>query len=44
MGTRDDGVFSHDETDFTMISYVIEAANSGKYVTRMLTDDTDLLA
>ena len=42
MDTLDDGMFSHDEADITMISYVIEAANSGKTVIRVLSDDTDV--
>ena len=29
METRDDGAFSHDEADVTMVSYVIQAASHG---------------
>ena len=36
--TQQDGVFGHDEADDTMVSYVLEAANSGKDVIRVLTD------
>jgi len=32
MDTRDDAEFDHDEADSTMISYVIEDANSDKSV------------
>jgi hypothetical protein len=42
METQDDGVFGHDEADVTMISYVLEAASSGKRVIRVLSDDTDV--
>ncbi len=39
MDTLDDGMFSHDEADITMISYVIEAGNVGKPVVHILNDD-----
>ena len=42
METQDDGAFSHDEADVTMISYVLQAANCGKSVIRVLSDDTDV--
>ena len=42
METQDDGAFSHDEADITMISYVLQAANRGKSVIRVLSDDTDV--
>jgi len=42
MDTADDGAFGHDEADITMISYVLEAANSDKAVIRVLSDDTDV--
>ena len=42
METRDDGAFSHDEADVTMVSYVIQAASHGKSVIRVLSDDTDV--
>ena len=42
METPDDGTFSHDEADVTMISYVFEAASRGKRVIRVLSDDTDV--
>ena len=40
METQDDGALSHDEADVTMISYVPQAANHGKSVIRVLSDDT----
>ena len=40
--TRDAGAFGHDEADITMISYVLQAANNGKDVIRVLSDDTDV--
>ena len=40
--TRNDGVFGHDEADITMVSYILEAANSGKDVIHVLSDDTDV--
>ena len=42
METKDDGAFSHDEADITMISYVLQAAYAGKNVIRVLSDDTDV--
>lgn len=42
MESQEDGVFGHDEADITMISYVLEAANYGKGVIRVLSDDTDV--
>ncbi len=42
METRDDGEFNHDEADITMVSYVIQAANYGKDVIHVVTDDTDI--
>ena len=39
MDTLDDGMFSHDEADITMISCVIEAGNVGKPVVHILNDD-----
>ena len=38
----DDGAFSHVEADITMVSYVIEAANYGKDVIGVVSDDTDV--
>ena len=40
--SRDDSAFDHDEADITMISYVVEAAQCGKDVIRVLSDDTDV--
>lgn len=42
METKDDGAFSHDEADITMVSYVIQAATYGKGVVRVVSDDTDV--
>ncbi len=42
MDTREDGAFSDQEADITMISYVLEAAYDGKGVICMLSDDTDV--
>ena len=42
METKDDGAFSHDEADITIISYVLAAANDGKNAIRVLSDDTDV--
>ena len=42
METQDDGAFSHDEANVTMISYVLQATNHGKSVIRVLSDDNDV--
>ena len=42
METRDDGAFSHDEADITMVSYVLQAANNGNNVISVVSDDTDV--
>ncbi len=42
METHDDGAFGHDEADVTMISYVLQAANHGRCVIRVLSDNTDV--
>ena len=34
--------FEHDETDVTIIVYLLQAADGGKSVIRILTDDTDV--
>ena len=39
---RDDGVFSHDEANVTMISYMLQSAEEGKKVVRILSDDSDV--
>ena len=38
--SRYNGGFTHDEADVTMIAYLLQAAESGKSVLRILTDDT----
>ena len=38
----DDGVFGHDEADITIISYMLQAANDGCHVVRVLIDGTDI--
>ena len=40
--SRYNGGFEHDEADVTMIAYLLQAAESGKSVIRILTDDTDI--
>ena len=40
--SRYNGGFEHDEADVTMIAYLLQAAESGKLVIRILTDDTDV--
>ena len=40
MEIQDDAAFSHDEADVTIISYVLQAANHGKSMIRVLSDDT----
>ena len=39
METRDEGVFGR---DVVMVSYVLKAAENGKRVIRVLSDDTDM--
>ena len=39
---RYNGGFKHDEADVTLIAYLLQAAESGKSVIRILTDDTDV--
>ena len=38
----DDGVFGHDEADITIISYMLQAADDGRHVVRVISDDTDI--
>ena len=40
--SRYNGGFEHDEADVTMIAYLLQAAESGKSVILILTDDTDV--
>ena len=40
--SRDDGVFLHDEADITTISYLFQAADAGRQVVRILSDDSDI--
>ena len=42
MGSRDDGAFTHDEADVTVIAYMLQAAEFCKDVIRILSDDTDV--
>ena len=42
MDSRYDGGFEHDEADVTMIAYLLHAAEVGKAVIRILSDDTDV--
>ena len=39
--SRDNSGCKHDEADVTMIAYLLQAAESGKSVIRILTGDTD---
>ena len=40
--SRYNGGFEHDEADVTMVVYLFQAAEGGKSVIRILTDDTDV--
>ena len=40
--SRYNGGFEHEEPDVTMIVHLLQAAESGKSVIRILTDDTDI--
>ena len=40
--SQSDGVFSHEEADITMISYLLIAAEYDTPVIRILSDDTDV--
>ena len=42
MDSRDDGGFTHDEADVTMIAYMLQAATFCKDVIRILSDSTDV--
>jgi hypothetical protein len=42
MDSRDDGGFTHDEADVTVVAYMLQAAEFGKDVIRILCDDTDV--
>ena len=42
MDSRDDGAYTHDEADVTMVAYMLQAAELGKNVIRTLSDDTDV--
>ena len=39
--SRYNGGFEHEEAEVTMIAYLLQAAESGKSVIRIFTDDTD---
>ena len=43
METQDDSAFSHNKADITMISYVLQAANLGRSVIHVLSDDSDVI-
>lgn len=43
MDSRDDSIYGHDEADVTMIAFLLQAAEVGKDVVRILSDDTDVL-
>ena len=40
--SRDDGVFLHDEANITCIRYLFQAADAGRQVVRILSDDSDI--
>ncbi len=40
--SKDDGGFLHDEADITIISYMLQAADEGRQVVRVLSDDSDI--
>jgi len=35
-------MYSHDEADITIISYLLEAVKNGKNIARMISEDTDV--
>ena len=39
---REESMYSHDEADITIISYLLEAVNNGKNIVRVISDDTDV--
>ena len=41
MDSEDDGGFAHEEADVTMVSYMLQAAECGKGIIRLFSDDTD---
>ena len=42
MDSQDDGGFANEETGATMVSYMLQAAECGKDIIRILSDDTDV--
>ena len=40
--SRDDGIFLHDEADITITSYLFQAADAGRQVVRIPSDDSDI--
>ena len=40
--SRDDGVFLHDEADITIFSYLFQAADAGRQVVRIPSNDSDI--
>lgn len=42
MIVRDQAVFTHDEADVTVISYLLQAVEKGKKAVQILSDDTDV--
>ena len=42
MDSRDNGAFTHDEADVTMIAYMLQAAEFSKDISRILNEDTDV--
>ena len=39
---RDESMYSHNEADIVIISYLLEAVTNGKNIVRVISDDTDI--
>ena len=39
---REESMYSHDEADITIISYILEAVKNGKNIVRVISDDIDV--
>ena len=42
MDSQDNGGFAHEEANVTMVSYMLQAAECGEDIIRILSDDTDV--
>ena len=38
---REESIYSHDEADITIISYLLESVKNGKNIVRVISDDTE---